>query len=94
MSWKMQAACADRGDVDWDSFGPPQILICSSCPVRADCLHEGMLQPDACGTWGMTSEAQRNRVRGGKSSVADVWAENVAAAAEWLEERERGPVDV
>ena len=91
MSWKRQASCRGRGDIDWDGFGPVQILICSGCPVRAECLHEGLLEVEAPGTWGMTSERQRNRLRAGKDSVAAIWQENEEEAREWLAERDRQP---
>ena len=91
MSWKRQASCRGRGDIDWDGFGPVQILICSGCPVRAECLHEGLLEVEAPGTWGMTSERQRNRLRAGKDSVAAVWQENEEEARGWLAERDRQP---
>ena len=91
MSWKQKAACRGRGDVDWDSFGPVQVLICSGCPVRAECLHTGLLEVESPGTWGMTSEAQRNRIRNGKSSVADIWQQNEEEAEGWLAEREKQP---
>jgi len=91
MSWKRQAACRGRGDIDWDGFGPVQVLVCSGCPVRAECLHEGLLEVEAPGTWGMTSERQRNRIRAGKDSVAVVWQENEREATEWLEEKTKQP---
>ena len=91
MSWKRQAACRGRGDIDWDGFGPVQVLVCSGCPVRAECLHEGLLEVEAPGTWGMTSECQRNRIRAGKDSVAVVWQENEREATEWLEEETKQP---
>ena len=91
MSWKRKAACRGRGDVDWDGFGPVQVLICSGCPVRAECLHTGLLEVESPGTWGMTSEAQRNRLRTGKATVAEVWAVNGEEAREWLQERMAQP---
>ena len=91
MSWKRQAACRGRGDIDWDGFGPVQVLVCSGCPVRAECLHEGLQEVEAPGTWGMTSERQRNRIRAGKDSVAVVWQENEREATEWLEEKTKQP---
>ena len=91
MSWKTKAACRGRGDIDWDGFGPVQVLVCSRCPVRAECLHEGLLEVESPGTWGMTSERQRNRIRAGKDSVAVVWQENETAAREWLDAARRQP---
>ena len=91
MSWKTKAACRGRGDIDWDGFGPVQVLVCSGCPVRAECLHEGLLEVESPGTWGMTSERQRNRLRTGKDSVAAIWQENETAARDWLEAVRRQP---
>ena len=91
MSWKRKAACRGRGDVEWDSFGPVQVLICSGCPVRAECLHAGLLEVESPGTGGMTSEAQRNRIRNGKAAVAEVWQQNETEANEWLEQARRQP---
>ena len=94
MMWRNRASCKGRGDVDWDGFGPVQVLICSGCPVRTDCLHAGLQEPESAGTWGMTSEAQRHRLRAGKDKVVDVWERNEAAATSWLEERRKGPTEV
>ena len=91
MSWKRKAACRGRGDVEWDSFGPVQVLICSGCPVRAECLHAGLLEVESPGTWGMTSEAQRNRIRNGKAAVGEIWEQNEEEARSWLAEREKQP---
>ena len=91
MSWKTKAACRGRGDIDWDGFGPVQVLVCSGCPVRAECLHEGLLEVESPGTWGMTSERQRNRLRTGKDSVAAIWQANEEEARGWLAERTKQP---
>ena len=91
MSWKTKAACRGRGDIDWDGFGPVQVLVCSGCPVRAECLHEGLLEVESPGTWGMTSERQRNRLRTGKDSVAAIWQVNEDEAQLWLEKRTSQP---
>jgi len=89
--WKTKAACRGRGEVDWDGFGPVQVLICSGCPVRAECLHAGLQEVEAPGTWGMTSEAQRNRLRAAKATVGEVWETNEEQAREWLEAVRRQP---
>ena len=90
MSWKDRAACKGRSDVDWDDFGPEQVLICGTCQVRPECLHAGLQEPEAAGTWGMTSEAQRRRLNAGKATVADVWRENVKAAQTYTYDRLKG----
>ena len=91
MSWKNRAACRGRGDVDWDDFGPEQVLICAGCQVRPECLHAGLQEPEAAGTWGMTSEAQRRRLTTGKAKVADIWQANISAAHQYLVESAEGP---
>jgi len=59
--------------------------------VRAECLHAGLLEVESPGTWGMTSEAQRNRIRNGKSAVGDIWEQNESEARSWLAERKKQP---
>ena len=90
MSWKNRAACRGRADVDWDDFGPEQVLICAGCQVRPECLHAGLQEPEAAGTWGMTSEAQRRRLSAGKAKVADIWSENLKAAQTYTYDRLKG----
>lgn len=90
MNWRLRAACKGRADVDWDEFGPEQVLICAGCQVRPECLHAGLREPEAAGTWGMTSEAQRRRIFAGKSSVGDVWAANITAAQTYTKDRMKG----
>ena len=76
VTWKEKAACRNRGDLDWWSFSPETVEVCRRCPVRPDCLSEGLWEEESPGTWGMTSEAQRRRIRHGKATVEEVWAEN------------------
>ena len=90
MSWKNRAACRGRADVDWEDFGPEQVLICAGCQVRPECLHAGLQEPEAAGTWGMTSEAQRRRLSAGKAKVADIWSENLKAAQTYTYDRLKG----
>ena len=90
MSWKNRAACRGRADVDWDDFGPEQVLICAGCQVRPECLHAGLQEPEAAGTWGMTSEAQRRRLHGQKATVAEVWQANLNAAQTYTQNRLQG----
>ena len=90
MSWKNRAACRGRGDVDWDDFGPEQVLICAGCQVRPECLHAGLQEPEAAGTWGMTSEAQRRRLHAQKATVAEIWQANLNAAQTYSQNRLQG----
>ena len=76
MSWKRQAACRGRTDLDWFAFTQHTVEVCRGCPVRMDCLSEGLGDEETPGTWGMTSEAQRRRIRTGKATVEQVWQEN------------------
>jgi len=91
MRWQEKAACRGRSDIAWDTFGPLQVLLCAGCDVRAECLHAGLLEVESAGTWGMTSEAQRNRLRNGKDTVTAIWAANEEEARGWLAEREAQP---
>jgi hypothetical protein len=80
VSWKDRAACKDRTNVDWFGFSPNTVRICSGCPVRMDCLFEGLAEEESPGTWGMTSEAQRRRLRAGKATVEEIWDGNMREA--------------
>lgn len=86
----MRAACKGRDDVNWDEFGPEQVLICATCQVRPECLHAGLRESESAGTWGMTSEAQRRRLSAGKATVAEVWGENLKAAQTYTQHRLKG----
>jgi WhiB family redox-sensing transcriptional regulator len=65
--WWLRAAC--RGSVNPDMFFPTQgrpeperVELCQGCPVRADCLREG-LDTGSKGIWGGTTERQRRKLK-------------------------------
>jgi hypothetical protein len=92
MSWKQQAGCRGRGDLDWDGFSPETVLVCVGCRVRVQCLTEALWEPETPGTWGMTSEAQRRQLRAKKTTVAEVWDANVRNAELWAASQVEGDV--
>jgi WhiB family redox-sensing transcriptional regulator len=79
LDWYDNAACraaTNAGDADtadwypsrgdWDTPAVRQALaICSTCPVRDDCLDLALTQPahDDVGIWGGLSERARRRLR-------------------------------
>jgi hypothetical protein len=83
VSWKQRASCKGREDLDWFGFTIDTIRVCSGCPVRMDCLFEGLAEEESSGTWGMTSEAQRRRLRAGKATVEEIWDANMREAGMW-----------
>lgn len=64
--WQLQAAC--RGlDValfysNEEADVAAALQVCARCPVREQCLEVAMLQREAFGTWGGTTEAERRRI--------------------------------
>ena len=65
--WMKRAQCRD---VDRDLFFPEHggkgttaRAICSSCPVRQECLDYALANPEMTGMWGGTSERQRQKMR-------------------------------
>ena len=68
--WREQAECRDDPTPDlW--FVPPgdrygiaaAKVVCTRCPVAAECLAEAMADPHTVGVWGGTTENQRAKVR-------------------------------
>jgi WhiB family redox-sensing transcriptional regulator len=75
VSWRDQAACANRGDIDW--FPTVELYYganktwrenverakhcCAACPVKAECLSMAMADPMTAGIWGGTTESERRR---------------------------------
>jgi WhiB family redox-sensing transcriptional regulator len=66
-SWHAEAAC--RG-VSVDIFFPDShedprnaIAVCTSCPVRTECLNYALDDPSLKGVWGATSARERSRLR-------------------------------
>ncbi|HUZ19808.1 MAG TPA: WhiB family transcriptional regulator [Acidimicrobiales bacterium] len=73
LDWERHAIC--RG-MDTELFFGTQsgevaaaIEICRGCPVRSDCLHRALREPDVRGVWGGTSEGERRRMRRAGSAL-------------------------
>ncbi len=73
MNWHDRAACRDHPEIDWfPSMDQPggqtrahranvnaAKAICATCPVRTDCLTEGLALYYSAGIWGGHTEAER-----------------------------------
>ena len=62
-----QAACrgVDRALFfpERTAVSPKALALCSSCPVRQECLDRAMADPDMHGVWGGTSKRERQKMR-------------------------------
>lgn len=65
--WMELAEC--RG-VDTELFYPqrgessgPALMVCSACPVRAECLNHALATGEKHGIWGGRTERGRRKVR-------------------------------
>lgn len=67
--WSTQAACRE---VDPKLFFPPKgridmtrnaKLVCSKCPVIAQCREMALADPELQGVWGGTTEVERRAIR-------------------------------
>ena len=67
MSWKADAACADRLDLDWlaDTPSAECEALCAVCPVASQCLAEALARNADCdpGVWGGTTPRERQAIR-------------------------------
>ena len=73
--WKQYAACLDSPGAHWDSeLTPTMFRMCMLCPVRDECLMEGLDHESKCdvGVWGGTNVEERNRIRKGADPY-EVW---------------------
>jgi WhiB family transcriptional regulator, redox-sensing transcriptional regulator len=67
-AWQRQAACRTPAAVQADAFFPlgrPRVdvkKLCSSCPVRAECLAFALEQEQE-GIWGGTTTRERKEMR-------------------------------
>ncbi|MBO0841070.1 MAG: WhiB family transcriptional regulator [Sciscionella sp.] len=88
--WRVNGACRD---VDPDQLfvrGAEQHrakLVCTACPVRAECLAEALDRRIEFGVWGGMTERERRAVLRRRPDVRS-WRELFEAAR-----RERGAVD-
>ena len=83
MSWRDEAACRGRDDLNW--FGEVTYQtgrLCWNCPVRPECLFEALQREDKCdpGIWGGTTELERRRIRRDRTALKQVWVELGEAA--------------
>lgn len=58
-SWQLAAACRDQPQQLWPEPATHQALPCRECPVRAECLQEGLAQRVQTGIWGGFTAAER-----------------------------------
>lgn len=92
MSWRDQATClgADFGlfVVDQARGVPPTeaMRYCVGCPVRMECLQEGMNDD---GVWGGTTAGHRSDIRAGRLTVHQAMAagDRIAGLKTRLEQR-------
>ena len=67
-TWPRQAiCCGEDPDIFFPAFGDPGTKarqVCTRCPVRADCLEDGIAN-DEWGIWGGMDREQRRALRGG-----------------------------
>ncbi len=74
MSWTEHAACADRKDIDffpvyegaitkaWRENTAAAKAVCSTCPVKDDCLADALTHWGTAGIWGGTTEIEREKM--------------------------------
>jgi WhiB family redox-sensing transcriptional regulator len=67
LDWQAYARCTE---VDPEIFFPERggsskaaRAVCSTCPVRAECLEYALNNKEQFGIWGGTSERERRRLR-------------------------------
>jgi WhiB family transcriptional regulator, redox-sensing transcriptional regulator len=63
-AWELYAACCK---VDPELFFDTALVeeaqaICSSCPVRRECLEDALAHPEQHGVWGGTTARERRRM--------------------------------
>lgn len=78
LGWKNQAACLEDPGAHWDGdILPSMFLMCMDCPVKMECLMEGLDHEERsdCGVWGGTTPEQRRLIRKGADPY-EVWYES------------------
>lgn len=64
--WTAEAKCLGT-DVAIFYDAPPYYtaarMLCASCPVRRDCLEDGLTQMESYGVWGGSTKTERRSVR-------------------------------
>ena len=66
-AWHADAACRERPDLNWFPERGEDVrqakAVCSSCPVRSDCLADALANRRHHGIWGAPSERERRPLR-------------------------------
>lgn len=76
LGWKNDALCKDDPGGHWDGeLLPSMFAMCMECPVRDECLMQGLKHEDRSdvGVWGGTDVEQRRLIRKGADPY-EVWA--------------------
>jgi WhiB family redox-sensing transcriptional regulator len=70
--WHARAACAGQSvDIFFPGTGGSVVAakaLCSSCPVRQECLSAALADPGTLGIWGGVSERGRRELRRGSAA--------------------------
>ena len=67
--WRDNAACRGTDPTTTTFYPPPSRnardakRICSSCPVRTECLQEALARHERHGIWGGTTERERRQLK-------------------------------
>jgi hypothetical protein len=65
-TWRTQARCATRPDLDWIDPKPDQVdycrAICAVCPVRTYCQTEALITGEPWGIWGGLDTDERELI--------------------------------
>lgn len=66
-TWHQHAACRDHPQrLFFPNYGENTNhakAICAGCPVKPECLHHALTQPEKHGIWGGTTPRQRQQIR-------------------------------
>lgn len=71
-AWRKDAVCASVDPEIWfperGSNGADAKMICATCPVRVECLHDAISNGMTDGIWGGMNPAERRAVSSGRAS--------------------------
>jgi hypothetical protein len=82
VNWRERAGCIGLAPLfDDDEVSFSHIITCAGCPVRDECLAEGMrlTRERDFGVWGGLGRSQRQAVKMRRSSVDREWRSNLRA---------------
>lgn len=84
-AWQARGACFSTSPslffADAQGEGSDQaIAVCSSCPVRAECLQYALDNNETLGIWGGTTPRQRTRMRRGRTASPKIAARRAEVA--------------